>query len=453
ASLLLLTAIAHADPEINLAVSGSIDAGVVATSIATELSRPISPQAANTACHAPCLAIAIAGKSATVTFTTATGGTRQRTIELGNDRAQWPELVTLLAGNLVRDDAEELLPSDPAPTVVETAPAPPEQETPPALVVAPAAVVLQARPPVPEHHSFASIGLIPGLSTDLLDIDRSHTISIGLVAGSSGEVRGAAISGAIDVARRVAGVQISGAVAVAGELTGVQIAGAVTVSDRSRGTQLAGAIAFARDAHVQIAGAMNIATRVDGVQIAPFNIARRNDGVQIGVLNIGGGPDAEAFGLINIVPGGRTDLEASVDSDGIGAVMFRHGGKHWHNVYGVGGQHHSDTEAGANNDVWMYGLGFGPSFKIMNLPADLEAIGWHVSHGSNFGGDLSLLAQLRLSVGIPFGPVTLVAGGAINTFVSDDHASPLFSARVNDYPMDSSTVVRVWPSVFVGARI
>ncbi len=242
--------------------------------------------------------------------------------------------------------------------------------------------------------------------------------------------------------------------AVAGELSGVQIAGAVTVSDRARGSQVAGGIAIARNAHVQIAGALTIAGRVDGVQLAPFNIARRNDGVQIGVINIGGGPDAEAFGLINIVPGGRTDLEAAVDSDGIGTVMFRHGGKHWHNVYAVGGQNHDDTAGGANNDVWMYGLGFGPSFQIANLPADLEVIGWHVSHGSSFDGDLSILGQLRLSVAIPVGPVRLVAGGAVNTYVSDDHRSPLFTSRtVLDNPMDTNVVTRVWPSVFVGARL
>ncbi len=130
--LLALTATASAD-EINLSVTGSVDPGVVATSIATELARPIAPQPPHAACKAPCLAIAVAGRSATVTFTTATGGTRQRTIELGGDRAQWIELVTLLAGNLVRDDAEELLPADSQPTVVEP-PAPPV-EPPPALEI------------------------------------------------------------------------------------------------------------------------------------------------------------------------------------------------------------------------------------------------------------------------------------------------------------------------------
>ncbi|MFT3696947.1 MAG: hypothetical protein QM831_27645 [Kofleriaceae bacterium] len=483
ASLLLLTATAYADGEINVSVTGAIDPGVVGTSIATELSRPVTQLAKGDVCRAPCLMIAIAGSSATVTFTSEKGGTRQRTIELGTDHAQWPELVTLLAGNLVRDDADELLPAAAEPTVVEAPVV--QQDAPPALVVAPPAVVLSQRAPVIVHdepHAIFGLSLVPGISTDLLDVQRSHYISIGLVAGSSGDVSGAAFSGAVDVARSVSGAQVSGAVAVAGELTGVQIAGAVTVADRSRGSQIAGAVAFANtsasqiagaiaysgNAGMQIAGAVSVATlsrtqisgavnvtgTSKGLQLAPINIAHRNDGVQIGVINIGGGPDADAFGLINIVPGGRTDLEVSGDSSGLGTILFRHGGRHWHNVYGFGGQKHDATDTGANNDVWMYGLGFGPSFHLGSLPADLEAIAWNVNHGNSHEKEVSILAQLRLTVGIPVGPVTLVAGGAINTYVSSDHTSPLFTARsVTDYPMDSNVVTRLWPSVFAGVRI
>jgi hypothetical protein len=55
AAALLLAARAYGDPApaIELVVSGSIDAGVVATSIATEIARPVTPLAANESCHAP----------------------------------------------------------------------------------------------------------------------------------------------------------------------------------------------------------------------------------------------------------------------------------------------------------------------------------------------------------------------------------------------------------------
>lgn len=474
----------------NLAVSGSVDAGVIATSIATELARPVTPLAANEACHAPCLAIAVSGTAATVTFTTASGGTRQRTIELGADRAEWSQLVTLLAGNLVRDEASDLL-ADPPPVVEEVvAPPPPPPIVAPAIILAPPSVVK------PERVSPIGFGLVPGASTDLFDLDRSHWISIGLVAGVSGNVHGLAMSGAVDVAHGVRGLQLSGAVAVAGELTGVQIAGAATVTDLSTGAQIAGAVTAATRSHVQIAGAVAAARRADlqiagavaaadvahtqvagavtfarasdlqiaggvaytqrndGFQLAPINIARRNQGVQLGVINIGGGPDGDSFGLINIVPGGRTDVEASVDSNAIGTVMLRHGGKHFHNVYGFGGQNTSETAGAPNNDVWMYGLGVGPSFHIAGLPADLDAIAWHVSHGAHHESQLSLLNQLRLTIGVPVGPVTLVAGGAINVYVSDDNSSPFITARTTTPdPMNTDVTVKLWPSVFVGARI
>jgi hypothetical protein len=474
AAVLLAAATAHGAPSIELTVSGSIDAGIVATSIASELSRPVTPVAANAACHAPCLAIAVAKTAGTVTFTTAEGGTRQRTIELGSDHAQWTTMLTLLAGNLVRDEASELLD--------DTAPAP----EPAPVVEAPVMIredVPIVRRAMPQHHvGLVSIGLVPGLSTELIDREQSHRVTIGLVANSTQGVTGIAISGAVDYARSIEGAQISGAVAVAGDLTGVQLAGAVTVADRA-GTQIAGAVSLAHRADVQIAGAVAAAdvvhTQISGAvayaersdvqiagsvsitgmstgfQLAPINVAGTNTGIQLGVINIASGGDGESFGLINIVKGGRTDVEASVDSDQIGTVMLRHGSSHWHNVYGFGGQH-VDTAAGMpNNDVWMYGLGLGPSFHIMGLPTDIDVIAWEVNHGDRHENHVSLLNQARLTIGVPIGPVTLVAGGAINAYVSSDHDSPFITARTTTPtdPMDTSVTVKVWPSVFVGARI
>lgn len=516
ATVLLLASRAHAGnaSPIELTVTGSVDAGVVATSIASELARPVTPIAATAACHAPCLAIAVTKSAATVTFTTTEGGTRQRTIDLGSDRAQWTTMLTLLAGNLVRDEAADLLADAPVVSPAESDDAPAE---------APPPIVAKPLPPAPI--SMLTVGLVPGLSTDLLDLQRSHRIAIGLVASATGNVHGLALSGAVDVVHGMSGLQISGAVAVAGDLTGVQIAGAVTVADQSNGAQFAGAVSLAHRAHLQVAGAVtaadqahtqvagavsvakrsdfqiagavsasyqastqiagavalsersdfqiagavtssreantqvsggvNVAGHLSGFQLAPINVARRNDGVQLGVINIGGGPDGDSFGLINIVPGGRTDLEASVDSDRIGTLMLRHGGRHWHNVYGFGGQHVDAVDGAPNNDVWMYGLGIGPSFHVANLPVDLDVIAWEVNHGDHHEDHVSLLNQLRLTVGVPVGPVTLVAGGALNAYVSSDHSSPFITARTTMPidPMDTTVTVKVWPSLFVGARI
>jgi hypothetical protein len=153
-------------------------------------------------------------------------------------------------------------------------------------------------------------------------------------------------------------------------------------------------------------GLVNCAQRARGIQFADQRARGRRH--QIGVINIGGSPDGFSLGLINIVPGGRADLETSVDSSKIGTVLFRHGGRRWHNVYGVGG--HPVDRSGPNDDVWMYGLGFGPSLPFGNTVIDLEAIGWQVNHGPRHESDVSVLGQLRLSVAHRWGPFSVVAG-------------------------------------------
>ena len=46
-----------------------------------------------------------------------------------------------------------------------------------------------------------------------------------------------------------------------------------------------------------------------------------------------------------------------------------------------------------------------------------------------------------------------IAGGAINTYVTTDHDSPLVIARTTGEPMSSDVVVKLWPTLFVGVRI
>jgi hypothetical protein len=218
--------------------------------------------------------------------------------------------------------------------------------------------------------------------------------------------------------------------------------------------QIAGAVSASTTANTQVAGGVNVTGHLVGFQLAPINVARRNDGVQLGVINVGGGPDGDSFGLINIVPGGRTELEATMDTDKIGTVMLRHGGRHWHNVYGFGGQSITEPTGAPSDDVWMFGLGVGPSLHVGGLPVDVEAMTWQVNHGHRYDDHLSLLNQLRLTVGVPLGPVTLVAGGAINAYVSNDHSSPFITARTTTPdPMSTEVTVKLWPSLFVGARI
>ena len=557
-------------------VRGASDAASVRARIASELGSPII---AIDRCVGACLEIAITGSTANVAYTSADGVTRARRIELGSERAQWPIVIALLAGNLARDEAADVLaqlPPPPAP-----APEPPADgvpvlhpeeapEAPPAVVIPPAVAsrALVAYPaPYPmdllyEQRSAEmpiAIGLVPGLSTDGLRIGRvRHLVSFHGLAGISGGSELLAFSGIADVQRgTVDGLQLSGIASVAEDLRGVQVGGILAVAERggvqvggiaaatrghadfqiggigvvagssslgqiggiatlarhSASTQVAGIAAVAGDnsdlqlgglgvltrgrahvqvagiaavagsaelqlggiaaisrgegniqiggiatsagtANVQIAGIANFADRVKGVQVGTVNIARRVEGLQVGVVNIGGNAGGNSFGLINIVPGGRTDLEASVDSDKIGMVLFRHGGHNWHNVYGVAGQQ-IDEGARSTDDVWMYGLGFGPSWRSRASRVDLELMGWQVNHGANHSTDVSILGQVRATYAHQLGGgISLIGGGAINAYISNDQMSPFSLARRTDGgTTEPDVTVTVWPSAFVGVRL
>ena len=548
---LATTARADGDRTLHLVVHGSVDSATIGPALARELGIAIA--VVHGTCDVPCLAVSVDGKNiATVVYSPRSGWSRARAIKLGADTTQWPLVITLLAGNVVRDEAQDVLdrlpPRDLPRPDASNVPSPPDEapvpEAPPvepapapeAPAVEAPAVEAPARPEPPEEpeareHSFFELGLVPVLSTDLTHVGSvRHFLSVNLLVGISGGSSGLSLSGAADIqrglvagfqvggvvamARRLAGTQVAGVAAVAGDVDGVQIAGTAAVADRvdgvqaagvaavarrSAGTQLAGVATFAggdasiqaagvaavargkaglqlagvtsyagRDANVQaagvasvargtaniqLAGVVNVARRVVGLQIAPINVAHDVDGVQIGVINVGGSRDGFSFGLINIVPGGRYDLETAIDSSRTGTVLFRHGGRRWHNVYGVGGHPVNET-TGPNDDVWMYGLGFGPSMSFGDTVVDLEAIGWQVNHGPRHESDVSILAQLRLSIAHRWGPFALVAGGNLNTYITSDQQSPLvLERRTSGSAMDSGVTVTTWPSAFVGVRI
>lgn len=505
---------AAADEGLHVIVHGAVDHDAVRTALSAELAVPVT-EVLDT-CPVPCLdiAIAIEGGTATLLYSPRNGPARLRTIQLGTDASQWPTTITLLAGNIVREESADILAQLPAEDLALPEPAPAPILIPPV----PPRTPLRMRnvPPVEveAEHSMLALGLVPGISSDRLNVGGvRHWLSIDALVGYSAGSSGLTISGVVDVergrvagfqvagvvaaARRVAGSQIAGVAAVSGDvdgfqiagvatraarLDGVQLAGVAATADRadglqvagvathsrgnatvqvagvtavamgSAGTQIAGVASVARSANIQVSGVVNVTTELRGVQIAPINVARRVEGVQIGVINVGGSPDGFSFGLLNIVPGGRTDIEATVDSSRMGTVLFRHGGRRWHNVYGVAGE--NVDESGPADDVWMYGLGFGPSWTTASTTIDLEAICWQVNHGASHTSELSLLNQLRLSVARDFGPVQVVVGGAINAYVSTDQASPLITARrLPGDEMETGVTVETWPSAFVGLRL
>lgn len=498
------TAAAEGDP-VRVLVRGSLEPTAVAAAIADELGVATSIVTEDDACHAPCAAITIDAARVASIHLRGTTGTHVRTIELPASERAATDVVALVVGNLARDESAALLAALTAATPApEPAPLPPVIS--PALAPSPSPAPAPSPAPDPERPRprGVSLGFLPFVA---IDIGPGHNLAIDLVAGArrrtygvnlagvggvTGEVHGTQIGGAFAVAHSVDGGQIGGAFAIAREIRGAQIAGAIAAAGPVRGVQLGGAIAAAADVrgaqiagalatafevqgtqvagalavsqgHVgtQVAGALNVATgTVRGVQVAPFNYAGRVDGVQVGVVNVSRAGDGLSLGLLNVVRGGRTELEATLDDHAVGALVLRHGGRRWHNVYGVAARTERTLfdEAWDDDDMWMYGLGFGPSWRAgAATTVDVELMAWHVFYGTDVTEELDGLAQLRAVVGHRLGPASLVVGGALNAYITTDEARAGYGARLVPGAMPPARTddvrVDVWPSVFAGVRL
>lgn len=503
----------HAGEALRVRVHGAADASAFAAAIAGELGVATTVVDSDAACTAPCVEVDVDGRARAGIAVVLAGATRERAIDLPAGGAAAAEVVALVVGNLARDEAGALLaelsqPASmpeaaatlaPAPAFVATlgaeAPAGPAAIPPPPTApigpVRSAADRAAAERDRPEPTRFG-LGLVPyvglevsgargqpaGLAIDVLVGGRRRLAAFNVAGVGSivtEDLVGTQLGGAFAAAGRVDGVQVGGAIGVAGRVRGTQLGGAVAIAERVKGAQIGGAVAVtAGDASAQvggaiavaggtvdtqIAGAIGVAGRVRGTQISgAINVARRVDGVQVGVVNVAGGGDGVSIGLLNVVKGGRTELEGTLDNRGLANLVLRHGSRRWHNVYGVGGHADSalvDREV-SDQDVWMYGLGMGPSWKRGDATLDVEAMTWHVVYGGDFTSDLDLLNQLRFVVGYPIGPATLVAGGAVNVYVTSDQtrdgvrALPKMTTPVVD---DHEVHVQIWPTGFIGLRL
>jgi hypothetical protein len=287
------------------------------------------------------LRVVVNGTSAHVTYRSRTSAPIERTIELPTQKDGAIETIALLAGNLARREADELLaelasagPAASNVTLVGPPRAPVPPPTPPASATeaAPAEPALDRVP--------LAVSFVPGLSTDFgAMLRRTHTFSFGAIGNLAGGLDGLGFAGVIDIRTRhsrgvelagvaaivggpVSGVQgagvtavstrvdggaqLAGVVAVSGAVDGAQFAGVVTGNDGLDGVQGSGVVSIASSqvSGAQFAGVINIARGVDGGQFAGVaNVnGGRLDGVQLGgVLNVAGDVDGlQGSGVLNV---------------------------------------------------------------------------------------------------------------------------------------------------------
>ncbi|MET0283629.1 MAG: hypothetical protein ABW352_04145 [Polyangiales bacterium] len=384
--------------------------------------------------------------------------------------AQIPEervdMVTLIAANLIRNEAAALLPElKPKPTapVVEPPPPPP----PPAKL---------SDPCTPVRPREFGIDLAPGVGASSQQRGRTATraVSIGVVGTLYDRLQGVDLSwtGASIVRKSVCGVQVSGGATVSwGPVAGVQAAVFNLIKGSLKGAQLGVAsvtigdivgaqLAVATINHGHLTGAqlavgtyarrgiyglqaavLNLSLgettgaqlavanfaggKLTGAQLGVANVATHAvQGAQLGVANVAAGEvrglqlglfnyaekSRVSLGLFSIVRRGRTsiDLTGTIDSSLLLASVT-HGGKYVHNIIGVGlREHPGDTRMAT-----VFGIGVRAlSNRWLRLDVDLLSHGVYNQDITRKG--VSTVAQVRV-------PVTLMLYRGLGVMVAPSY--------------------------------
>jgi hypothetical protein len=203
---------------------------------------------------------------------------------------------------------------------------------------------------------------------------KENMLSLNLVAGYAGGLRGFELGGVLNVVKyRVRGVQIAGvANVVGGRTTGVQLAGLTNINRSSlTGAQIAGLMNWGDTLNVgiqasgffnvlagklggvqvsgfgnlnlggfqgaQVASFINIAREVNGAQVSGFlNVAGKVNGAQVGIINIADSIKGAPIGLFSYVRQGYHRFSFSTSQTMPLALHYKTGASTLFNIFSVG---------------------------------------------------------------------------------------------------------------------
>jgi hypothetical protein len=275
-------------------------------------------------------------------------------------------------------------------------------------------------------------------------------------------ISGLQIAGGLNLTKKVTGLQIAGGLNLTKEASALEIAGGLNLTEGLVGAQLAplnlslgdvsgvqiGAIDFGRDLRGAQLGAVNIASAVDGAQLGAVNVGRRVRGAQVGVINVAEDSDF-SLGLVSIVRRGRLHLDVWGAETGMLTAALQHGGRYFHNFYGVG------IRPLDGQTRLSFTLGFGGHIPVgQTFFVDLDTLASSVHRTDDFAGRTALLAQVRAMVGarVTRG-LALLIGPSYNVGIAglpeDASLSALGGTALHQGPGLS---VNAWPGVTFGAQ-
>jgi hypothetical protein len=495
--LLSLVPHARANGEIGLVVRlapGLLDAEALRAAIEAELQVKAVLRSES---NGPTLQVEAEALSAVrVSFSREPGHNVSRTLDVSAQAEHAAPVIALLATNLVRDEAGELLAQLTAANAAAVVQVPPPPPPPPPPPLQP-----PAAEPVPTWHVASGCrpnGLrqipvgadfVPYVGMSMRDGMRvERRLSFNLLGGITGAVRGVELGGFFNLEGvAVCGAQLSGSLNfVMGDVTGAQLSMMNVATGSLLGAQLSllnivgadlvgaqlGLLNFAR-LHVQGAqvGLLNVDTlELEGAQVGLLNVTIGTArGAQVGLLNVTTGragtlvglvnvaEDADAaFGLLNVLWKGRAQLDVWGSDAGLAMVGLTQGARLNHNIFGIGIRPSTELPMFAGT----VGLGFRVS-QSRWLSVDIDAVSY-VLTGKNSAAsslDFAFVHQLRL-------PITLYLLPGIGLFIAPslsvsavEHDSSLqkqlalFGSTRLTAADSQGWVVRIWPGASIGIRL
>ena len=264
----------------------TLDTSALRALLSEELNRPVVLEGESTALHPPGMITITYRRAASELTVTWDDGehTLTRVVAAPSEPAQVLNESTLLAGNLARQQIDELLPP-----VERVEPAKPVE--PVAPVVPPAPPVA---PPAPAEVRPFTLGVFYPLATHHGHAEVTSNFDLNLLYGRVGSIDGAQLGGVNVVARdqgppasmaglqigylgnlvhgSVQGVQASTLFNRSGDLTGVQLSLVNSAGDVD-GLQV-GLINLARNVRGASIGLINIADDIQGLPLAPFSVTK-----------------------------------------------------------------------------------------------------------------------------------------------------------------------------------
>jgi hypothetical protein len=436
----------------------SLDPEALRSALVRELGVPVERVTEAQRAH---LQLAGSSHALAVAFVREDGTRVERTLDVSSLGANAPEAVALLAANLARDEAAELLAAMHASQPVPPSPNPNPNPSPnPSPNPNPNPVPAPREPRGCDPTSLPRIpfgvDFLPYLGMSTLDGARvARAISFNVIGGFSGALRGFELGSVLNLqSESMCGAQISGVTnIVAGPAAGLQLS-LVNYSRRFDGLQLGLIdVAGGNIAGSQI-GLVNVGTRdVQGAQIGLVNTASRVHGAMIGLVNVAEDADAP-IGLVNVMWRGRTQLDVWGTESGLALIGLEHGGRRVHNIYGAG----VTTRHG--HAVLVAALGIGVrSFDGERMFVDVDALGYTLlaRNSDKDRMDMASIVQLRVPIGWRVTrEIGLFVAPALNLSLIDETdnllAGPSLIGDVRLTKKTSKPTVRMWPGIALGAR-